>query len=215
MRSNKTKSGTFLITLGVLLLIASVSLSTYNLYESRKAKESAALVVDSLVAEIEEKIKEKAEETETSDTFVETVADYVEYPEMEMPTVTINGEQYIGYLEIPGLDLVLPVTAGKWSDEKMKTAPCLYTGSVYKNNIVIAGHNYPGHFGRINALPAGTEIQFTDAAGNQFKYTVGWTETVDGTDIEGMTEEGGWDMTLFTCNYSGDKRIAVRCILNS
>ena len=60
---------------------------------------------------------------------------------MEMPTVEINGQECIGTLEIPSLGLKFPVIS-EWSDEKLKKAPCRYSGSAYLNNLIIAGHNY-------------------------------------------------------------------------
>ena len=128
---------------------------------------------------------------------------------MEMPVVEVNGQKCIGTIEIPLLDLKLPVIS-EWSYAKLKKAPCRYSGSAYQNNLIIAGHNYRTHFSGIKRLDPGDEVIFTDADGNVFSYEVDTIETVGGTDIEKM-ESGDWDLTLFTCTTGGKARAAVRC----
>lgn len=142
--------------------------------------------------------------------------DYVRYPEIEMPMIEIDGESYIGFLEIPELNLSLPVMAGEWIETKLKKAPCLYEGSVYMDDMIIAGHNYRSHFSPLKKLKEGTEIYFIDAEGNVFPYVLAWTEVIEEYDVHKMqskTEE--WNLTLFTCTYGGRERYTLRCIKNS
>ncbi|MBS6846516.1 MAG: sortase, partial [Firmicutes bacterium] len=137
------------------------------------------------------------------------VPDYVRNPDMEMPTVQIDGEAYIGVLEFPSLSVSLPVISD-WSAAKLRTAPCRYTGSAYRDNLVIAGHNYRTHFGKLQNLSLGDTVLFFDADGNQFAYEVAGVEELDSTAIEEMVT-GDWDLTLFTCTVGGTTRLAVRC----
>lgn len=190
------------MTIGLLLLAAALGLTGYNIYESKQAQ----MVSEKVLDEMKEIISEADEEN------VEEIPDYVKYPEKEMPTVKIDEERYCGILEIPALSLSLPVTAGEWSYAKLKNAPCIYSGSVYKDNMVIAAHNYRSHFGKINTLDIGSELYFTDTEGNMFKYIVGWIDIIQPTDVEGMQNGEDWDLTLFTCTYSGQERYTIRCI---
>lgn len=57
-------------------------------------------------------------------------------------------------------------------------------------------------------------MAFTDVDGNQFVYEVAGKEVLAGTDVEEM-KSGDWDMTLFTCTYSGRTRMTIRCELIS
>ena len=139
----------------------------------------------------------------------ELVPEYKKNPEMEMPTVEVNGQECVGMIEIPALGLKLPVIS-EWSDAKLKKAPCRYSGSAYLKNMIIAGHNYRTHFSGIKRLNPGDSVVFTDADGNVFSYEVTEIETVGGYDIEKM-EDGDWDLTLFTCTNKGKARAAVRC----
>ena len=76
---------------------------------------------------------------------------------------------------------------------------------------MIAAHNYRTHFGALGSLTAGAQIVFTDIGGNRFLYEVAEIEVLGATDVEGLLS-GGWDLTLFTCNYDGRARVTVRCI---
>ena len=142
-----------------------------------------------------------------------SLPDYVLYPEVEMPLIEIDGEQYIGFLEIPALNLSLPVLGGEWKEERLKKAPGLYEGSVYQDNMIIAGHNYRSHFSGLKKLEEGTEIYFIDGNGTVFSYELAWVEVIDEMDVEQMSAQTeGWDLTLFTCTYGGRERYTLRCV---
>ena len=202
-QDGKVMKGKILTGVGLLLIAAALLLTVYNIRESDRAgSESEEMVVrmESLTADLPERL-----ETEKK----ELVPEYVKNPEMEMPTVEVNGQECVGMIEIPALGLKLPVIS-EWSDAKLKKAPCRYSGSAYLKNMIIAGHNYRTHFSGIKRLNPGDSVVFTDADGNVFSYEVAEIETVGGYDIEKM-EAGDWDLTLFTCTNKGKARAAVRC----
>lgn len=136
---------------------------------------------------------------------------FVQYPEMEMPTKEIDGQTYIGMVEVPSLELSLPVIS-EWTYPRLKKAPCRYVGSVYSKDMVICGHNYDRHFGRLKELAVGDEVRFTDMDGNVFFYSVCGTEQLGKYAVEDMLA-GEWDLTLFTCTKGGRMRVTVRCKL--
>ena len=202
-QDGKVMKGKILTGVGLLLIAAALLLTVYNIRESDRAgAESEEMVVrmESLTADLPERL-----ETEKK----ELVPEYKKNPEMEMPTVEVNGQECVGMIEIPALGLKLPVIS-EWSDAKLKKAPCRYSGSAYLKNMIIAGHNYRTHFSGIKRLNPGDSVVFTDADGNIFSYEVAEIETVGGYDIEKM-EAGDWDLTLFTCTNKGKARAAVRC----
>ena len=202
-QDGKAMKGKILTGVGLLLIAAALLLTVYNIRESDRAgAESEEMVVrmESLTADLPERL-----ETEKK----ELVPEYKKNPEMDMPTVEVNGQECVGMIEIPALGLKLPVIS-EWSDAKLKKAPCRYSGSAYLKNMIIAGHNYRTHFSGIKRLNPGDSVVFTDADGNIFSYEVAEIETVGGYDIEKM-EAGDWDLTLFTCTNKGKARAAVRC----
>ena len=125
------------------------------------------------------------------------------------PEVELDGLSCIGTIEIPSLDIKLPVTS-EFTYDLMKLAPCRYSGSVYKGNMVIAAHNSWFHFGRIHSLDPGSQVVFTDALGNHFEYRVVFIETLTPDSVEDMTSSD-YPLTLFTCTLDAKNRVTVRC----
>ena len=191
---------------GLLLIAAALCLFVYN----KREAESAAQTAEQALQEISDvpHVLEQPQESEIHS----IIPDYISNPTMEMPTVEVDGNFYIGILEIHALELSLPVIS-EWNDTRLKQAPCRYKGSAYLDNLIIAGHNYKKHFGGLKNLQIGDTITFTDMDEHCFSYTVTALEELDGTAIEAM-ESGDWDLTLFTCTTGGKKRVTVRCKKN-
>jgi sortase A len=95
---------------------------------------------------------------------------------------------------------------GDWSDRNLKLAPCRYSGTVYQDDLVISGHNYKTHFGRLNRISIGDRITFTDIDGNVFEFEVAEVEVLEATAIEDMISSD-WQLTLFTCTYDGTTQV--------
>ena len=126
-----------------------------------------------------------------------------------MPSVQIDRFRYIGTVQIPSIGLELPII-DVWGYPQLKIAPCRYSGSVYHDNMVLCGHNYSSHFGRLKNLQPGDPVLFIDMEGNVYRYKVQKIENLQKTAVEQMTS-GDWALTLFTCTPSGVARVAVRC----
>ena len=126
-------------------------------------------------------------------------------------SMMVDGAEYTGILEIPVLGLSLPIQS-EWSYPQLNASPCRYTGSVVDRNLIIAGHNYPAHFGYFYRLRGGDGVRFTDVLGNIYTYRVVNIQTLEGTDVAAM-RAGNWDLTLFTCTLGGAERLAIRCRL--
>lgn len=188
--TRRKKTAVLFMSIGVLILAAAISLAVYNFCEEQRAEKAASEILSLLQQKIE------------------TVSQ-IEVSE-EMPTIEIDGYEYIGYLTIPTLDLKLPVMAA-WDYERLKIAPCLYYGSARKGNMVIAAHNYATHFGRLSKLNTGDSIKFIDVNGIVYNYAVDSIETLEATATEEMLSDR-WNLTLYTCTYGGKNRVTVRCV---
>lgn len=190
----RKRTGTFCMILGAVLVLAALSLFLRNQYQDKRAEK--------LSGEILSKVEDAADngrEDPLPDPY-----------ETEMTVVDIDGYGYIGYVMIPALDLELPVMS-EWDYTRLQIAPCRYSGSVKTEDLVIAAHNYRSHFGRINTLQIGDEVYFTDMDGISACYTAAEIDDLNPAAVEEMTA-GEYDLTLFTCTYSGQSRVTVRCI---
>lgn len=122
-----------------------------------------------------------------------------------------DGRNYFGIIEIPELNLKLPVLS-EYTDANMKTTPCVYAGSISENNLVIVGHNYDSQLAILNDLEADAKvnIKLTLLDGSTYTYTSFAMESLNPDQVDEMIS-GKWDLTVFTCSYSGENRIAMRC----
>ena len=126
-----------------------------------------------------------------------------------MPQVQIDGMNYIGRLRIPTLELELPILS-QWDEDRLKIAPCRYSGTARGGDLVLLAHNYRKHFGPIRHLEPGDELSFEDMEGTVFVYEVTGSIVVEPTALETVTS-GAHDLTLITCTYGGRTRLVVFC----
>ena len=207
IRLPRTLSGLPLIAAALLLIAAALLLIAYNLWSETAAAASSNAALQQMLEDIPSLAQASGQASIPTEPAA--LPDYCLNPEMDMPTTEINGKDYIGVLEIPALDLSLPIIS-QWSYPNLKLSPCRYAGSTYLDNLVIAAHNYSTHFGNIKNLRPGDTLSFTDVDGNVFYYEVSDIEILNPTDTREMVS-GDYALTLFTCTYGGQNRVTVRC----
>ncbi|MBR4304335.1 MAG: sortase [Clostridia bacterium] len=234
------KTGVLCIALGICLLASSVGLILYNRWEDRHAESESLRILQDVQLQIPNKDStlpddsaagnDAASDTQTGSGSIEdtepapsvpdtseTVLDEQTEPQQEdtpavpqMPTTKVDDYECIGILSIPVLNLELPVLTD-WSYPKLKVAPCVYYGSYYEENFVIAGHNYRAHFKRFPELQPGDIILLTDVSGTAHYYEVVLLETLSDDATEQMITSG-FDLSLYTCTPGGGTgKVTVRC----
>lgn len=204
MKSKRRVFGTFIIFVGLSLVISALFLLLYNYKENRDAEEASASRLKLVNLAISDRVAEQA--AELTDSLQNRsrmgLAD-------EMTVVTLDGEDYIGYFSAPSINLEMPVMA-QWNDENLKKSLCCYYGSTEEKNLVIAGHNYSSGFGKLRKLKIGDQVYFTNMNGKTYNYTVEEIEILNATDVKKMIESD-WELSLYTCTYNGKQRVTVRC----
>jgi len=179
--------GTILVILGVVLIISALLLLNHNNYIEKKAYKESMTALNIL-----------QHETQKNQSLA-----------YKKDTISINKNIYIGYIEIPKIDIQLPVLSD-WDYDKLKTAPCRHFGDVKSNDLVIAAHNYKKHFGRINNLQIGDDVSFVDVNNCRYSYVIKEKHAINPTDVD-KVQNSGYDLVLYTCTYGGRKRIALFC----
>ncbi len=187
----KAKIGKIFMVMGITGIILALGLWTFNLYSS----ENAGIDLENVSSQIETYRMSEVEASELSEEI--------------MTEVEIDGEYYIGNLRIPSIDLDLPVISS-WSNDSLEIAPSRFSGSVYKDNLVICGHNYKRHFSNLRSVVEGDEVLFTDMNGTEYRYEVVLVEVLEPDQVKEM-KSSDYELTLFTCTWSGKARLAVRC----
>lgn len=188
------------------MLATALCTAVYHLWDERRASDS----VEKAVQQIEEQLLPSEpvfpEEKEEPNGILSSGP---VLQREEMPVLELDGNQYIGTLELASMGITLPVMS-EWSYPKLKLSPCRFSGSIYQDDLIIAGHNYSSHFACLKDLNVGDEIIFTDAEGCEFTYMVSSQQLLGPMEIETL-KTGDWDLTLFTCTIGGKSRVCVRC----
>ncbi|MCR5635613.1 MAG: sortase [Clostridiales bacterium] len=201
----------FFVAIGVLLLISAASLTIYNFYDDTRAGDYVSDAIKSLSGQIPgyDLLDNSMVKNDAFDGTGTEYPDYLLNPDMPMPEKSVDGKKYVAIIKIPKLKLELPVMS-KWSYDNLRDAPCRYSGSAYKDNLVIAAHNYTKHFGALTSLLIGDTVNLVDMDGNVFEYKVFALETLEPDKVKEMTS-GQADLSLFTCTIGGQYRVTVRC----
>ena len=173
------------LLIGCLLLFIAGGWYIYNITEDKNAGNQAVDILNKL-----DNVQNTNAEENTS-------------------VITVEGDDFCGKVIIKTLGVELPIY-DEWNYNRLKSAPCRYTGSIATNDIIIAAHNYKSHFGTLNKLKIGDEVEFIDPNGDLHLYEVCELITLDGTAVSDM-QAGDSDLTLFTCTKSGEQRVTVRC----
>lgn len=124
-----------------------------------------------------------------------------------MPSLRVDGNDFIGLLEFEGMAKVFPV-GGDWSGNGQ--FPSRYWGSIYDGSLVIGASNQRGQINFAKALMNGDRVFLTDMTGNRYSFYITdifYRKQADNEDL--ISEES--DLTLFVKNIYGFEYIIIRC----
>lgn len=188
------KRGLIPIAAGVVLISSALLLFAYNRWEDHRAGQAS----ERLMLEMEKVLDDNTEETIPEETL-----------DPELPVVTIDGHDYVGYLELWDLEMKLPVQA-QWSYPNLQISPCRESGSSRVEDLIIAAHNYSTHFGKLKTLPIGSVVTFTDMDGIENFYAIAEIITLDPTKSE-VVYGSVYPLVLYTCTPGGETRVVAFC----
>ena len=86
-----------------------------------------------------------------------------------MSVLSVEGTDFVGFLEIPKYDSALPICA-EWGNTI--DYPCRFGGSVYDRTLQIGATTQSGQYDFYRELSVGDAVCFTDAEGNCFSYEI-------------------------------------------
>lgn len=227
--------GVVLVVLGCAFVAGAVGLFAYNRHDAARAEDAANDVLSAVERAIAENAARRAAEaalsreaaavsgeaapevsgaaSEVSGAAGEASAAELsaeEEPDFGlMPEIEIDGVSYIGVLSLPSIGATLPVS-GYLDYARLKIAPCRQFGSVDGDDLVIAGHNYPAHFGSLKSLETGDPVSFTDMNGQVTEYFV-VSVSVMSAHAEDEVQHSEWDLVLYTCTFDGRRRVVAGC----
>ncbi len=124
-----------------------------------------------------------------------------------MPTLSIDGTDFVGVLEIPRYESSLPVCAD-WGD--ISKYPCHFSGSVYDRTLQIGATSQRGQYDFYREISVGDTVFFTDMEGNRYTYSVTNIRHEDNADQTALRREDS-ALTLFVKNTYGFDYIIIYC----
>ena len=149
----KRSKGVVFLSIGFLLLLIAGGWYIFNTVEDENAGKQAAEILSKF---------------ETVQSIVPTDPDETENTG---PVIKVDGDAFCGKVVIEKVDIELPIY-DEWNYDRLKSAPCRYTGHIATNDMIIAGHNYRSHFRNLKYVKVGDKVTFIDAYGIAHDYVV-------------------------------------------
>lgn len=197
------KKGKLLVAAGCCCILAAAALFAYNGWISAQGARQSG----ELLSLLKSSAGASAGQTERADPALDAAG---ASPQGEkIASASVGGYDVAGTLEADAIRVRLPVIS-EWSYANLRAAPCRYSGTP-DTQMVLLAHNYAEHFGRLKDLKKGDSVTFTDVKNKVYRYKVVRTETISGNDLQAILSGRDWNLTLFTCTYSGAERVVVRC----
>ncbi len=148
--------------------------------------------------------------------YVKTIQSLIPSPEGAFPeerrdntmsALYIDGIGFVGILEFPRFDSVLPVCESWGNSFKY---PSRFSGSVYDRSIIIGATSQKGQYDFYREISVGDRIYFTDMEGNRYSYSVTDIRYEKNADISALNKREA-SLTVFIKNVSAFEYIIVFC----
>lgn len=189
----KCSPGTVCAVFGALLILSAAGM----LLHLHLVQGDSAANAKKIVSEIRELLPQ------TSNTIPEERGNNL------MPSMEIENLNFIGIIEIPQYETELPIYC-KWEPDRLSSAPCRYTGSVYDRSLIIGGTGHKGQFDFAKEITVDDTVYITDMEGNRYSYIVFSVEHVNHAKTETLQSEED-DLTLFVKSMLSMEYIVIRC----
>lgn len=121
------------------------------------------------------------------------------------PVYSLEGEDFIGVIEFPSFNTVLPVNA-KWGD--YKKYPCLFGGNLYDGTMALGSINTEGQCFFAKDISVYDKFYFTDMLGNRYSFEVSDIFIRNHAEREMIFSENS-DFTLFVKNVFSFEYIII------
>ena len=180
-----------LIIIGVCLLAAAIILLfawQWNIHTSEQKAKEYVNVIRELIPEPQGAVPEERRDN-------------------TMSTLSIDEIDFVGILELPRFESVLPVCA-EWGNPAK--CPCRFSGSVYDQTMQIGGTSQKGQYDFYRDISVGDSVFFTDMEGNRFSYTVTAIRYERNADQSTLQRKDA-SLTLFVKNVYAFEYIIIYC----
>lgn len=128
-----------------------------------------------------------------------------------MSVLSVDGTDFVGIIELPRYESVLPVCAD-W--EKTYKYPCRFSGSVYDGTMQIGATTQRGQYDFYRELSVGDTVSYIDVEGNRYTFTI--TSLCYEKHVDKVTlQQKESALTLFIKNIYSFEYLIVFCDVSS
>ena len=193
MKKKRTgKTGNLLMTLGILLVAAAMSLVIFTVLSEKRAAERANVIVSELY-ELMPRIKQGVSDDREN---------------VMMPMLELDSESFVGIIEVPLYNVKLPV-GGAWDPSEYAKYPLRFTGSLYNGSLVIGGYESSGQLGFLESITLTDEVYFTDVMGCRYGYEVAEVYITSDISAESFSRRDS-DLVIFAKDpYKSEYTIVI------
>ena len=124
-----------------------------------------------------------------------------------MSTVSVDGTDFVGILEMPRYASALAVCAD-WG--KTTKYPCHFSGSVYNRTMQIGTTDQKGQYDFYREISVGDTVLFTDMEGNRYTYTITSIRYEKNADQASLGREES-ALTVFVKNVYAFEYVVIYC----
>ena len=153
MRGKRLTLG--LLILGMMLIIGSVGYYAWMCYSVKENAADAKKTVDKMYLLMPELTNGVPDERSNT----------------TMSSLEIDGDSFVGIIEVPVYESKLPIYAS-WDTDKLNRFPCRFFGSVYNKTLIIGGSENDGQFDFITQISRGDSVCITDTMGVRYTFQV-------------------------------------------
>lgn len=179
------------VALGVALLagsVAALALWNWDMNHSEKQAASYVQTLQTLIPQPRDAVPEARRDN-------------------AMPSLSVDGTDFVGILEMPRYQSVLPVGAS-WG--KSQAYPCRFDGSIYDGTMQIGATTQKGQYDFYRELSVGDTVFFTDMEGNRYTYEITALRNEAHADQAALQQQAA-ALTLFVKNIYSFEYLIIFC----
>lgn len=196
MKTKKHFFSLILIIVGAFAVLFAAGALIYAELSQSNMREDAIVAVEKIKASIPEIVERVPEERGNN----------------MMPSLEVDGNNYVALLEVPQHKFELPVVSS-WKLGDVEAAPCRYTGSIYDKTLIIGSSDEEGQMSFVEDMEIDDVIYLTDMSGGKYEYKVTAIQHSDKATDEKL-KNGEFDLTIFVRSSGESKYLLVRCTVS-
>ena len=124
-----------------------------------------------------------------------------------MSVLSVDGTDFVGIVEFPRYESVLPVCAD-WG--KTSQYPCRFSGSIYDGTMQIGATTQKGQYDFYRDLSVGDTVIYTDMEGNRYSFMITSLHYENHADHKALQQKEA-PLTLFVKNIYSFEYLIVFC----